>query len=330
VGGAWLCTHLWEHYRFSGDETYLREVYPLIKGATQFFLDTLVEYPGTDWLVTCPSTSPENFPAWFGNHEYHDDYTGINLPGTTICAGSTIDLQILRELFGACVEAGKVLKQDDAFCREADRARARLAPMKIGARGNLQEWLEDWGDLELQHRHISHLFGLYPGAQISPRATPELAAAAKVSLNERGDAGTGFGMAWKAACWARLLDGDHANVCLANLVARQTCPNLFSICFSAPQVEGACGATAAIAEMLLQSHAGELHVLPALPGAWPSGSVKGLRARGGFEVDLTWNDGKLTTAVVRSAVDAQCRLRYGERTHDAKIEKGTAYVWEGK
>jgi len=330
VGGAWLCTHLWEHYRYTGDKEYLRQVYPLLEGSAQFFLDTLVEHPTRKWLVTCPSTSPENFPAWFGNHTYHDSYTGINLPGTTICAGSTIDTQILRDLFDACVEAGKVLHTDEAFGQKAARVRARLAPMQIGKQGNLQEWLEDWGDLEPKHRHISHLYGLYPSAQITPRATPELAGAARVSLNQRGDDGTGFGMAWKAACWARLLDGEHAGLCLANLVARQTCPNLFSLCFSAPQVDGAFGASAAIAEMLLQSHAGEIHLLPALPKAWTDGAVTGLRARGGFEVDMRWKDGLLVEAVIRSPAGNPCRLRYGDQTREVKLAKGEPFKWTGK
>ncbi len=259
--------------------------------------------------MTCPSTSPENFPAWPGNHKYHDSYTGIDLPGTTICAGSTIDMQILRDLFEACIEAGKTLRVDEDFGRQVAQARARFAPMQIGKQGNLQEWIEDWGDLEKQHRHISHLYGVYPGAQITPRGTPEFAAAAKVSLNQRGDAGTGFGMAWKAACWARLLDGEHANLCLANLVARQTCPNLFSMCFSAPQLDGACGATAAIAEMLLQSQSGEIQLLPALPSAWSAGKVSGLRARGGFTVDESWADGQLLSATIHSAPGTSCVVR---------------------
>ena len=181
--------------------------------------------------------------------------------------------------------------------------------MQVGRQGNLQEWIEDWGVLEPKHRHISHLYNLYPSAQISPTATPQLATAAKVSLNERGDAGTGFGMAWKAACWARLLDGDHANVCLANLVARQTCPNLFSICFSSPQMDGACGATAAIAEMLLQSQTGDIQFLPALPTAWADGEVTGLRARGGFTVDEAWANGQLVSATIYSALGGTCAVR---------------------
>jgi alpha-L-fucosidase 2 len=313
VGGAWLCTHLWERYLYSGDTQYLRTIYPLLRGSAEFFLDTLVEYPKTKWLVTCPATSPENFPASPGNHPFHDDYTGINNPGTTISAGTTMDMNILRDLFEAVVQAGKVLKTDKEFCQKVANARARLAPMQIGKKGNLQEWIEDWGDLEKQHRHISHLYGVYPSAQITPRATPALAEAAKVSLNQRGDAGTGFGMAWKAACWARLLEGEHANLCLANLVAKQTCPNMFSICFSAPQLEGACGATAAIAEMLMQSHSGEIALLPALPKAWAEGEVSGLRARGGFTVNEVWAKGRLVSATITSALGEPCVVRSQER-----------------
>ena len=323
VGGAWLCTHLWEHYLFTGDQAYLREIYPLLKGSARFFLDTLVEYPGHDWLVTCPSTSPENFPVYPGNPKYDDKY------GVTICAGATIDMQILRDLFAACVEAGKILGADPEFCAQVAQARQRLAPMQVGRHGQLQEWVEDWEDKEPRHRHISHLYGLYPSSQITPSATPDLAAAAKVTLNLRGYGSTGFGRAWTAACWARLLDSEQACISLTNLVAKDTCPNLFSMCYGSPQVDGTFGATAAISEMLMQSHAGEIHLIPALPAAWASGSVKGLRARGGFVVDIAWKDGKLVEAVIQSLAGNPCRLRYGTQTHEVKLAKGESFRWTG-
>jgi len=324
VGGAWLCAQLWDGCRFDDRLVPLNELYPLLKGATQFFLDTLVEHPTRHWLVTCPSTSPENFPAWPGNRRYHDSFTGIELPGTTICAGATMDMQILRDLFDACIEASRRLNTDAAFRAQVEAARQRLAPMQIGRRGHLQEWLEDWDDLEPKHRHISHLYGLFPSNQITPAATPSLAAAAKISLNERGDMcrnrhgdpGTGFGMAWRAACWARLHDGERALTSLRNLVAYQTCPNLFSKCFRPPQVDGAFGATAAIAEMLLQSHENEIYLLPALPKEWsPHGKVTGLRARGGFTVDIEWKDGKVTHYRIASAHPVPVKVRVHGELH---------------
>jgi alpha-L-fucosidase 2 len=329
TGGAWLCTHLWERYLFSGDKTYLREVYPLFKGASQFFLDTLVEEPAHKWLVTCPSNSPENFPAAPGNGPFVVAGMGYDVPGTTICAGATIDIGIVRDLFTACIESGRILGMDKDFCDKVAAARARLAPLQIGKNGQVQEWLQDWGVLEEKHRHISHLYGLFPSNQITPAGTPELAQAAKVALNLRGDVGTGFGMAWKAACWARLNDGDHALKCLSNQVALQTTPNLFSKCFRAAQVDGVHGATAAIAEMLMQSHAGEIHLLPALPKDWPSGAVSGLRARGGFTVDLEWKEGKLTTAVIKSQAGNPLRLRYLDIVRDMKPATGETVRWDG-
>ena len=317
TGGAWLCMHLWEHYLFTGDREYLAAVYPVLKGAVDFFLDTLVEHPGGAWLVTCPSTSPENFPACEGNRRYRDGFTGIELPGTTICAGPTMDMQILRDLFDCCARASEILDVDAARRERLRQTRGRLAPMQIGRHGHLQEWLEDWDDLEERHRHLSHLYGLYPSAQISLRDTPDLAQAVQVSLGMRGDGGTGFSMAWKTALWARLLDGEHAHLCLKNLITQNTCPNGFSICFKPLQVDGSLGGTAGIAEMLLQSHmastgapgAREIHLLPAVPSAWADGSVRGLRARGGFEVDIAWTAGRITAAAIRSDLGGPCHVR---------------------
>ena len=307
VGGAWLVTHLYEHYLFTQDEDYLREVYPVIKGAVEFFMHFLVEHPNGQWLVTNPSNSPENPPKGPGYEYFYDEVTGMYY-FTTITAGATMDMQILKDLFSYYASATEILDIDQEFAEEVAQARKRFPPSQVGKDSMLQEWTDDMGQLEDKHRHFSHLYGLYPGNVISARRTPELVDPVKNVLEQRGDGGTGFSRGWKMALWARLYDGDRANRIFKGYLKEQCYASLFAKCFTPLQVDGSFGVTAGITEMLIQSHEGMIELLPALPDEWPEGSFKGVCARGGFELSFAWQNKELTAVEILSKSGKNCRI----------------------
>lgn len=326
MGGAWLATHIWEHYRFTGDRAFLVAAYPAMRGAAEFCSDWLID-DGEGRLVTAAGCSPEI------DFEYTDPAGVKKTAGVSM--GPTMDLAIIRHLFTACLRAAEALDCDPEFRSELTSKLERLLPYRIGARGQLQEWPMDFLETDPHHRHISHLFALHPSNQITRRGTPKLFEAARRTLELRGDEGTGWSRAWKINFWARMEDGAHAYSLVRNLLqpAKSShtrynrggvMPNLF--CSHPPfQIDGNFGGAAGIAEMLLQSHTEEIHLLPALPGAWPEGSVRGLCARGGFEVSLEWRAGKLTSAVILSKIGLPCSIRYGERKIALRTEPGRSY-----
>jgi len=309
MAGGWLSTHLWEHYLFTGDRKFLEETgYPLMKGAAEFLLQWLIDDPVTGYLITNPSTSPENTIKIKGK-EYQ------------LTMASTMDISIIRELFSSLIRASKVLNRDQTFRRKLEAALPRLYPYQIGQYGQLQEWFRDWDEPSDKHRHLSHLFGLYPGSQITMNDSPELAAAAKQSLIHRGDVSTGWSMAWKINWWARLRDAEHAYKILKDaftyinpadtlehMSGGGTYPNLFDA-HPPFQIDGNFGATAGITEMLLQSHDGAITLLPALPSQWKSGRVKGIKARGNYTISMEWENSALKTAEIQAQLDGICRVR---------------------
>lgn len=322
VGGAWVMTNLIDHFRFTRDQSFLEELYPVLKGQVEFLLDILVEHPDKGWMVTAPSNSPENFPAWEGNERFFDETTGLFLKARTIAVGPTMDMQIIRDVFDGYGELSEVLGRDEDLALQAASMAGRLAPNQIGKHGQIQEWIEDYDEIEPEHRHLSHLWGLYPGSEITPDATPELATAAAVSIERRGTGGCGWSYGWKMGLWARLFNADGALLEFKHHLKDSSVPNFFSKCGRTLQVDGTFGATASIAEMLIQSHQDFVDLLPALPDEWGNGEVAGLRTRGGHKVFMSWTDGRLTAATILAGFDCNITVR-------AKGVKGMAAVGSG-
>lgn len=311
VGGAWLLNTVWERYKYQLDREYVADIYPALKGSVEFFSDFLVENRSHKYLITNPSTSPENFPLSPGNGRYFDETTGSYLPGTTICAGSSIDMQILHDLFSNFIVASKLLNTDAELASRVQVMMDRLVPPQLGKDGSLREWTDDWGQLEANHRHFSHLYGLYPGHVLSPVKTPQLMDACKAVLEQRGDGGAGWSRAWKVALWSRLHDGERALKILKGYFHDQSYPQLFAKCFTPLQVDGTLGVTAGISEMLVQSNEDFIELLPALPKEWEQGSLTGMRVRGAFELNLEWKNGQALSSVIRSLKGTTVRLKVG-------------------
>lgn len=319
LGGVWLANQIFDHYEFTGDRNFLRrEGYPAMKEAVEFALNTLVEAPaGSPFagrLVTNPSTSPENQYLLNGQRHY-------------LTYASTMDIELIRELFKNCRRAAEILGTDIELRTALHRAEKRLPPLQIGKRGQLQEWIEDYGEPEPQHRHVSHLYSLYPGHDISLKATPELAAAVKKSLELRGDGESGWSTMWRTALWSRLQNPERAYANLKILITTRTLPNMFG---DGPpfQIDGNLGATAAITEMLVQSTPNEITILPALPQQWPSGSLKGVRVRGGGKVDITWKEGLLVEFRLQSHHAKKYRIFYGTRSAEVQLDRGKGIVMD--
>lgn len=319
-GGAWTSQHLWDHFQYSGDMDYLKSIYPILKGAAMFYVDFLVEHPDKNWLVVNPGTSPENAPT---AHE-----------GSSLDAGTTMDNQLVFDAFSTVIQASDLLVKDQSFADSLRTMRDRLPPMQIGKHGQLQEWLDDIDDPNDHHRHISHLYGLFPSNQISPFRTPELYSAARNTLIQRGDVSTGWSMGWKVNWWARMLDGNHAYKLIQNQLSpvgtnRESGGSYNNLFDAHPpfQIDGNFGCTSGITEMLVQSANGEVHLLPALPDVWPAGSISGIRVKGGFVVEeISWENGEIKNLVIRSTLGGNLRLRVpnglelsgGEKLNTAK------------
>ena len=322
TGGAWLCAHLWEHYQYSQDRAYLERIYPILKGAARFFASTTVREPRHGWLVTAPTSSPEN--AFY--------VPGDTVHPVSICMGPTMDVQLLTELYTNVISAARILGRDADLVARLEADMKQFPPMQVSKEGYLQEWLEDYREVDVHHRHVSHLYGLHPANLISPLRTPELAEACRVTLNRRGDEATGWSRAWKMNFWARLGDGNRAWKLFRSLLhpavdpqtgahGSGTFPNLF--CAHPPfQIDGNYGGTAGIGEMLLQSHEGFIHLLPALPDSWDEGSFRHMRVRGGASVDLDWQGGRAVQATVRALCPGTFLVRMPAGATEATVTIG--------